>query len=152
MSQTVASIFCFADVLHCYYDLPLFYLWTFDNKRLLRIRKITDLLLKLGGRGGVFAWNYCKYTFSQNTDDFTVSKNKFTQKRRIYFTFPTKKDTLKINIRNTRTICEICSDLEIKAPDVILVSFLVNFEHNLHLNLLLLLLTLNMYWSIFTPE
>ena len=106
-----------------------------------------------GGAGwGVFAWNYCKYTFSQNTDDFTVSKNKFTQKRRIYFTFPTKKDMLKINIRNTRTICEICSDLEIKAPDVILVSFLVNFEHNLHLNLLLLLLTLNMYWSIFTPE
>ena len=93
--------------------------------------------------GEMFVWNYCKYAFSQNTDDFTVSENKFALKRRIYFTFPAKKYMLKINIRNTRTMCEICSDLKIKAPDIFLVSFLVNFEHNIHLNLLLLLLTLN---------
>ena len=113
---------------------------------------VFECTLLWGGGMGSVCLKLLQYTFSQNTDDFTVSKNKFTQKGRIYFTFPTKKDMLKINIRNTRTICEICSDSEIKAPDVILVSFLVNFEHNLHLNLLLLLLTLNMYWSIFTPE
>ena len=55
---------------------------------------------------------------------------------------------LKINSENTKTSCEICSKLLIKTPeqrqwrhsDV----FIINFEHILHLFLVLLLLTLNM--------
>ena len=55
---------------------------------------------------------------------------------------------LKVNNRNTRIKCEICSKLTIKAPesrqwrrsDV----FIANFEHISHLTLVFLLLTLNM--------
>ena len=39
---------------------------------------------------------------------------------------------LKVNNRNTRTRCEICSKLTIKIPErhcVVLVSYIVNFEH-----------------------
>ena len=54
----------------------------------------------------------------------------------------------KVNNRNTRTKCEICSKLTIKTPerchwrrsDV----FIVNFEHISHLVLVFLLLALNM--------
>ena len=55
----------------------------------------------------------------------------------------------KVNNRNTRTRCEICSKLTIKTPerrhwrssDV----FIVNFEHITHLVLVFLLLTLSRY-------
>ena len=36
---------------------------------------------------------------------------------------------LKVNNRNTRKRCEICSKLTIKTPD----AFIVNFEHIVHL-------------------
>ena len=55
---------------------------------------------------------------------------------------------LKVNIRNTRTRCKICSKLTIKIPERrqwrhsgILI---VNFEHISHLALVFLLVTLNM--------
>ena len=55
---------------------------------------------------------------------------------------------LKVNNRNTRTRCEICSKLTIKIPERRHWRrsgiFFVNFEHNSHLVLMLLLLTLNM--------
>ena len=55
---------------------------------------------------------------------------------------------LKVNIRNTRTRCEICSKLTIKTPKQRPLDFsglfIVNFEHILHFVLVLLLLTLNM--------
>ena len=44
----------------------------------------------------------------------------------------------KVNNRNTRTKCEICSKLTIKTPD----TFIVNFEHISHLVLVFLLLNL----------
>ena len=55
---------------------------------------------------------------------------------------------LKVDNRNTRARCEICSKLTIKTPerrhwrrsDV----FIVNFEHISHLVLVFLLLSLNM--------
>ena len=47
---------------------------------------------------------------------------------------------LKVNNRNIRTRCEICSKLTMKSPGV----FIVNFEHISHLALVFLLLTLNM--------
>ena len=54
----------------------------------------------------------------------------------------------KVNKRNTRTRCELCSKLTIKTPErrhwrrsgVIIV----NFEHILHLTLVFLLLNLSM--------
>ena len=48
---------------------------------------------------------------------------------------------LKVNNRNTRTRCEICSKLTIKTPDGV---FIVDFEHISHIALVFLLLTLNM--------
>ena len=52
----------------------------------------------------------------------------------------------KVNNRNTRTRCEICSKLTIMtndANDVVLVVFNVNFEHISHLVLVFLLSTLS---------
>ena len=55
---------------------------------------------------------------------------------------------LKVNNRNTRTRCEICSKLTIKIPERRHKRrsgvFIVNFEHISHLVLVFLLLTLNM--------
>ena len=53
---------------------------------------------------------------------------------------------LKVNNRNTRTRCDICSKLTIKFIVNFIVNFenfIVNFEHISHLVLVLLLLTLN---------
>ena len=54
---------------------------------------------------------------------------------------------LKVNNRNTRTRCEICSKLTINTPERRHWRrsgvFIVNFEHISHLVLLFLLLTLN---------
>ena len=55
---------------------------------------------------------------------------------------------LKVNNRNTRTRCEICSKLTLKTPEPCHWRrsgvFIVNFEHISHLVLVFLLLTLNM--------
>ena len=54
----------------------------------------------------------------------------------------------KVNNRNTRTMCEICSKLTIKTPEQRhwhrFSVFIVKFEHISHLALAFLLLTLNM--------
>ena len=54
---------------------------------------------------------------------------------------------LKVNNRNTRTRCEICSKLTINTPERRYWRrsgvFIVNFEHISHLALVFLLLTLN---------
>ena len=54
---------------------------------------------------------------------------------------------LKVNNRNTRTRCEICSKLTINTPERRHWRrsgvFIVNFEHISHLALVFLLLTLN---------
>ena len=55
---------------------------------------------------------------------------------------------LKVNNRNSRTRCEICSKLTIEIPERRQWRrtgiFIINFEHTSHLFLLFLLLTLNM--------
>ena len=55
---------------------------------------------------------------------------------------------LKVNKRNTRTRCEVCSKLTIKTPERRYWHcsgvLIVNFEHILHFVLIFLLLTLNM--------
>ena len=61
-------------------------------------------------------------------------------------TFPGGIYLLKINNRNTRARCEICSDLTIKIPErrhwCRSEVFIVNFEHISHLALVFLLLPL----------
>ena len=55
---------------------------------------------------------------------------------------------LKVNNRNTRTRCQVCSKLTIKTPERRQLRrsgvFIVKFEHVSHLALVFLLLTLNM--------
>ena len=55
---------------------------------------------------------------------------------------------VKVNNRNTRTRCEIYSNLTIKTPDRRYCRrpgvFIINFEHVSHLVLVFVLLTLNM--------
>ena len=63
-------------------------------------------------------------------------------------TYPAGIYLLKVNNRNTRTRCVICSKLTIKTPERRHKRrsgvFIVNFEHISHLVLVFLLLTLNM--------
>ena len=60
--------------------------------------------------------------------------------------FPAGIYLLKVNSRNTRARCEICSKLTIKTPERrhwrLSGVFIVNFEHISHLGLVFLLLTL----------
>ena len=62
--------------------------------------------------------------------------------------YPASIYLLKVNNRNTRTSCEICSKLTIKTPERRYLrhsgEFIFNFEHISHLVLVFLLLTLNM--------
>ena len=62
--------------------------------------------------------------------------------------FPAGIYLLKVENRNTRTRCEICSKLTIKTPErrhwCCCGAFIVNVDHFSHLFLLFLLLTLNM--------
>ena len=53
---------------------------------------------------------------------------------------------LKVNNRNTRTRCKICSKLTIKTPERRRRSgvFIVNFEYISYIPLVFLLLTLNL--------
>ena len=63
-------------------------------------------------------------------------------------TIPAGNYMFKVNNRNTRTRCEICSKLTIKTSKRgqwrRFGAFFVNFEHTSHLVLVFLLLTLNM--------
>ena len=62
--------------------------------------------------------------------------------------YPASIYLLKVNNRNTRTRCEICSKLTIKTPEQSrwrhFDVFIVNFEHVSHFVLVFLLLTLSM--------
>ena len=66
--------------------------------------------------------------------------------------YPAGNYMFKVNNRNTRTRCEICSKLTIKIPERRQWRrsgiFIVNFEHILHLVLVFLLLTLSRYMPI----
>ena len=61
--------------------------------------------------------------------------------------YPAGNYMFKVNNRNTRTRCEICSKLTIKTPERRQWRrsgvFIVNFEHISHLVLVFLLLTLS---------
>ena len=57
-------------------------------------------------------------------------------------TNPAGNCMFKVNNRNTRKRCEICSNLTLKTPERF-GSFIVNFEHISRLVLVFLLLTLS---------
>ena len=59
-------------------------------------------------------------------------------------TYPAGNNMFKVNNRNTRTRCEICSKLTTKIPERRQGIFVANFEHISQLTLVFLLLTLNM--------
>ena len=65
---------------------------------------------------------------------------KFNLLSQRFLYFPPGIYLLKVNNKNTRKRCEICSKLTVK----ITIIFIVNFEHILHIFLMFLLLTLNM--------
>ena len=74
-----------------------------------------------------------------NVEDNVISAEETVKLAGIYL--------LKVNNRNTRTRCEICSKLTIKTPERhqrrCSGVFIVNFEHISHLVLVFLLLTLS---------
>ena len=88
-------------------------------------------------------FGYTKVTYSHETQNYYpqmfFSKNQKNYSIKVYYSrnsgIPVDIYQLKINNRNTRTKCEMCSKLAI---------FIVNSEHILHLVLEFLLLTLNM--------
>ena len=55
--------------------------------------------------------------------------------------FPVDIYLFKINNRNIKKSCEICSKLTVKTPERCQYVFIVNFEHISHLLLVFLLLT-----------
>ena len=61
--------------------------------------------------------------------------------------YPDGNYMFKVDNRNTRTRCEICSKLTVKTPERRNWRrsgvFILNFEHTIHINLVLLLLTLS---------
>ena len=61
---------------------------------------------------------------------------------------PAGINMVRVNNKNTNTMCEICSKLTLKKPERRQWRrsgvFIVNFEHILHLVIVLLLLSLNM--------
>ena len=88
-------------------------------------------------------FGYTKVTYSHETQNYYpqmfFSKNQKNYSIKVYYSrnsgIPVDIYQLKVNNRNTRTKCEMCSKLAI---------FIVNSEHILHLVLVFLLLTLNM--------
>ena len=64
-----------------------------------------------------------------------VTEPTFNHSRAVHYNCPAGNYNFKVNNRNTRTRCEICSKLN----DV----FIVYFEHISHLALVLLLLTMS---------
>ena len=77
----------------------------------------------------------------------TLSESKADSSDRSFKHNPTNINLFKVNNRNTRKRCEICSKLTIKKPERRQQRrsgvFIVNFEYILLLFLVFLLLTLN---------
>ena len=59
------------------------------------------------------------------------------------FPFPANIYLFKVNNRNIRKSCEICSKLTLKSPEPRVGVFIVNFEHISQLFLMFLLMTLS---------
>ena len=78
-----------------------------------------------------------------------VELNRYFDESKYY---PANIYVFKVNKRNIRKNCDICSKLTIKTPERRhwrrFVVFIVNFEHILHLFLVFLLLTLKQHGTI----
>ena len=81
-------------------------------------------------------------------ENFALIKN--------YSLYPADNYMFKVNKKNTRTRCEICSKLTIKTPERRhwrrFGVFIVNFEHISHLVLMFLLLALSKKMSAVQPN
>ena len=91
-----------------------------------------------------------KFSYSENLVLFCMMLNKTsahlqTLSNNIYSrkSFPADIYLFKVNKRNTKKRCEICSALTIKTPERLSTVFIVNFGHISHLFLVFLLFTLN---------
>ena len=77
----------------------------------------------------------------------TLFHSQFDEVQQHWKAFPVSNYMLKVNKRNARTRCEICSKLTIKTPDRRQWRrsgvFIFKFEHILNLVLVFLLLTLS---------
>ena len=75
---------------------------------------------------------------------FTTSNDMFSAKCKLFYKTnkPVGNHMFKVNNKNTRTRCQICSKLTIKTPERRRV-FIVNLEHISHFVLVFLLLTLS---------
>ena len=93
----------------------------------------------------------CRLGWFKNADHNVgwLTRNTVTQGVSTKFksSIPIRNYMFKVNNRNTRTRCEICSKLTMKTPEQRYWHhsgvFIVNFDHISHLVLVFLLLTLN---------
>ena len=99
------------------------------------VRSVTELIFHW--------WAHLRVLFSRSSQ-----LKKYIMKCIIANNFPANIYLFKVNNRNTRKRCDICSTLTIKAPEqrhwLCSSVFIVSFEHISHLFLVFLLLTLNM--------
>ena len=128
-------------------------IWTFEIGKFCTFHSICH---NIGFWQSSFVWKYCAFdsrTFNKKIvlhffkKDFPFSETCFKVSALKMFKIlsdchinPVGIYLLKVNDRNTRRTCKICSKLTIKTPGI----FIVNFEHISQLVLVILLLTLNM--------
>ena len=92
---------------------------------------------------------YVKNNFNRLVMNITQINFLYRQNVHVLRLIPAGIYLLEVNNRNTRTRCEICSNLTIKTPERRQHQwrrsgvFIVNFEHISHLVLMFLSLTLN---------
>ena len=88
-----------------------------------------------------------RYTNFNICKRFLYAKKKNAETFIALFNYPAGNYVFKLNNRNTRARCEICSKLTIKTPERrhwrLSDVFIVNFEHISHLVLVFLSLTLS---------
>ena len=101
------------------------------NQQIFNAKFIIQVMLKVSNKKEILFQKENKFIQIRNSNGVPVG---------IYL--------LKVNNRNTRIRCEICSKLTIKTPERRQWRrsgvFIVNFEHASHLVLMVLLLTLTM--------
>ena len=129
----------FAFVLR--FDNPRCVFWKVSNTfwKIILIGGVTTLLLQIF----FFYKIYMVFKVTYPTE-MRFSKAEF----KLVWIFPTVTCLLKVNNRNTRARCDICSRLTIKIREQCQWRrsgvFIVNFEHILNHILVFLLLTFNM--------
>ena len=159
----VGFLLCFCFVLVCFCFFGLFACLTFC---LFKSVKCIFFSVFLGVYRILFAGYILFWSSFENYSNGFCTSSKFLSSEHLecsgfcccnywvslvisrFCLIPAGNYMFKVNNRNTRTRCEICSKLTIKTPERCHLRrsgvFIVNFEHISHLVLVFLLLTLNM--------